>query len=100
MAHVALDQLISHLEMLFEREGVAAARARRLAELYAQASADGVYSHGVHFVPHVLRWLRERIVIDTGTDPKLIASFGAMERYDGQLGLGALNADFCIERAM
>jgi len=99
MARIPIEQLIACLARLFEQAGVAPPRAMRLAELYAQASADGVYSHGVHFVPHLLRWLRERTITETGRDPELVAAFGAIERYDGHLGLGALNAEFCMARA-
>src|SRR3954463_9350854 len=97
---VPAAQLVGFLADLFHRHGVNAARSKRLAELYTQASADGVYSHGVHFVPSILKHLRDKRIADTESDPKLISSFGALERYDGNLGLGALNAEFCIDRAM
>jgi 3-dehydro-L-gulonate 2-dehydrogenase len=100
MARIPLNQLVTHLAGLFERAGVPPARARRLAELYATASADGVFSHGVHFVPSVLRWLGDKTIAEVSRDPQLIDMFGAIERYDGHLGLGALNAEFCMNRAM
>src|SRR3954454_3444167 len=100
MARIPLHQLIAHLAGLFEREGVPSPRARRLTELYASASADGVFSHGVHFVPNLLRWLRDKTIADAVSDPRLIATFGGLARYDGNLGLGALNAEFCMTRAM
>lgn len=100
MPRVPKDQLISRLTQLLIAERVSAPRAHRLAELYTQASADGVYSHGVHMMPSLLRVLRAREIADTESDPKRIASFGAIERYDGNRGLGALNAEFCIDRAM
>ncbi|MGD1278427.1 MAG: Ldh family oxidoreductase [Tepidisphaeraceae bacterium] len=100
MPRIPEDRLVSHLTELLAREGVSPPRAHRLAELYTQASADGVYSHGVHFVPGLLRSLRAGQIPDTQSDPRLIASFGALQRYDGNAGLGALNAEFCIDRAM
>jgi 3-dehydro-L-gulonate 2-dehydrogenase len=100
MLRIPKDQLISRLTELFNAEGVPPARARRLAELYTQASADGVYSHGVHMAADLLRMLRAREIADTQNDPRLVSVFGAMERYDGHFGLGALNAEFCIDRAM
>src|SRR5205085_4493026 len=81
-------------------EAVPAARARRLAELYTRASADGVYSHGVHMAPILLRALREGRVGEKERDPALVTAFGALERYDGYNGLGPLNAEFCIDHAM
>jgi 3-dehydro-L-gulonate 2-dehydrogenase len=100
MPHIAKDKIIAHLTELFAAEGVPPARALRLAELYTQASADGVYSHGVHMVPEILRALRAGEIPDLGGNPKLIAAFGAIERYDGNCGLGAINAEFSIDRAM
>jgi 3-dehydro-L-gulonate 2-dehydrogenase len=100
MPRLSADKAISHLTQLFLAENVPALRARRLAELYTQASADGVYSHGVHMVPALLRVLRAKEILDLESDPTLIASFGSIERYDGNRGLGALNAEFCIDRAM
>ncbi|MCF3652455.1 3-dehydro-L-gulonate 2-dehydrogenase [Synoicihabitans lomoniglobus] len=85
---------------LFEREGVSASRARRVAELYAQASADGVHSHGANRVPHVLAWLRGGQISNHDRDPERVAAFGALERYDGHGSFGALNAEFCMDRAM
>jgi len=100
MPRIDRDQLILRLDALFLAEGVPPRRARRLAELYTQASADGVYSHGVHMVPGLLRLLRAKEIADTRSDPRLVARSGAIERYDGHCGLGVLNAEFCIDRAM
>jgi 3-dehydro-L-gulonate 2-dehydrogenase len=100
MPRIPADHLVPHLTALFVAEHVPEARARRLAELFTQASADGVYSHGVHMVPNLLRLLRSGQIADTQSDPRLIAEFGALRRYDGLDGLGPLNAEFCIDRAM
>src|SRR5690606_20404932 len=64
------------------------------------ASADGVYSHGLDFVPLMLGWIDEGAVAELERDPELVSAFGAFERYDGRMGLGPLNAEFCIDRAM
>jgi len=100
MPRISSDRLVSHLTSLFAAERVADIRARRLAELFTQASADGVWSHGVHRVPGLIKLLRQGEIADTQCDPRLIASFGALHRYDGLGGLGPLNAEFCIDRAM
>ncbi|MGA2233649.1 MAG: Ldh family oxidoreductase [Tepidisphaeraceae bacterium] len=100
MPLIPADQLISHLTALFAAEKVPQARARRLAELFTQASADGVWSHGVHRVPALLALLRGKANYNTQSEPRLIATFGALQRYDGLAGLGPLNAEFCIDRAM
>jgi 3-dehydro-L-gulonate 2-dehydrogenase len=100
MPRIPADQLISRLAGLFAAERVPEARARRLAELFTQASADGVWSHGVQRAPGLLNLLRSGMIPDLDSDPKLIAAFGSIQRYDGLFGLGPLNAEFCIDRAM
>jgi hypothetical protein len=100
MLRIRAKELTDHLTKLFLATDVPPPRAKRLAEIYVQASADGVYSHGVHMVPSLLRSIRAGEVPDLASDPKLIVAFSALERYEGNRGLGALNAEFCIDRAM
>jgi Malate/L-lactate dehydrogenases len=100
MPRVSRERLIEQFTTRFVREGVSEGRARRVAELYAQASADGVHSHGAVFVPVLLDWLRRGLIADTENPPERVGGFGAFERYDGRRGFGALNAEFCIDRAM
>jgi 3-dehydro-L-gulonate 2-dehydrogenase len=100
MARIPVDSLVARLAALFEGEGMPEARARRLAELFTQASADGVWSHGVHRVPNLLGHLRSGAIPASQSEPRLIAAFGAIRRYDGLGGIGPLNAEFCIDRAM
>src|SRR5690606_2020926 len=99
MPRISRERLVEQFTALFVREGVSEGRARRVAELYAQASADGVHSHGANFVPVLLQWVRERLIADTENPPERVAAFGAFERYDGRRGFGALNAEFCMDRA-
>ena len=100
MARISSQILIAHLSKLFATERIPKPRARRLAELFTQASADGVWSHGVHRVPSLLKLLRGGAIAQTNSDPRLIANFGALARFDGLGGFGPLNAEFCIDRAM
>jgi len=81
MPRIPADQLVSHLTALFAAESVPLARARRLAQLFTQASADGVWSHGVHRAPGLLRLLRARAIAETLSDPRLISAFGALHRF-------------------
>jgi len=100
MPRVPVERFVDLVTTLYAREGVEVTRARRVAEWYAQASADGVHSHGANRVLNVLTWLREGEIRNHDRDPELVAAFGALERYDGHRSFGALNADFCMDRAM
>src|SRR5262245_20616180 len=75
------------------------ARADLSARLFAEASRDGVASHGL------CRFLRFLRMIDNGSvdvhaDPVLVESFGALERWDGRRGPGNLNAWSSMTRAI
>ena len=100
MPRIPAERLIEQFTALFVREGVSTERARRVAELYVRASAEGVHSHGAVFVPVLLDWVRRKLIADTENPPERVGAFGAFERYDGRCGFGALNAEFCMDRAM
>jgi 3-dehydro-L-gulonate 2-dehydrogenase len=46
-----------------------------------------------------MRAIRKGLIEDLEHDPTLVAQHGAIARYDGHHGLGALHAVFCIDRA-
>lgn len=68
------------------------------AENFAQSSADGIYSHGVNRFPRLVSYL-EKGLIDANAEPECIARIGSMERWDGHLGLGNVNAHLAMEHA-
>jgi len=96
---VPYDDLVNVLARILLKLGFAEDRASRAAGLFANASRDGVYSHGVNRFPRFVRALRNGIV-DPQATPVLISQFGALERWDGCLGPGMLNAYQCMERAI
>src|SRR5437868_6347891 len=96
---VPYDDLVNVLARILLELGFAEDRASRAAGLFANASRDGVYSHGVNRFPRFVRELRNGIV-DPQATPVLISQFGALERWDGCLGPGMLNAYQCMERAI
>ncbi|MFA6690022.1 MAG: 3-dehydro-L-gulonate 2-dehydrogenase [Sphaerochaetaceae bacterium] len=65
----------------------------------ARNSLEGVYTHGINRFPRLIYNIKAGIV-KPGNTPKLMHSFQSMENYDGQLGLGIVNATFCMQRAM
>lgn len=78
----------------FERE-----KAELSAKLYADASRDGVYTHGLNRFPKFIASI-DKGCVDIGAEPELTQSFGFFERYDGKRGPGNLNAHACMERAV
>ena len=96
---VPYNDLIIDLAGILTKLGFSEDRADRAARLFADASRDGVYSHGVNRFPRFARALRNQIV-DPKARPVLVSQFGALERWDGRLGPGMLNAQQCMERAI
>src|SRR5882762_2775242 len=82
------------LKLDFEQQ-----RARLCARLFADASRDGVYSHGLNRFPQFLRMIRNGIIA-VDAEPELAARFGSLERWDGKGGPGNLNAYRCMDRAI
>lgn len=65
----------------------------------AQNSLEGTYTHGINRFARLIRNIDEGIV-RVDVKPVFVNGFGALENYDGQLGLGVVNAWFCMDRAI
>src|SRR5207302_2106434 len=96
---VPYEELIQTLNGILLKAGLDADRAHLSARLFADASRDGVYSHGVNRFPRFMRSLRNGIV-NPQAKPQLVSRFGSLERWDGNLGPGNLNAHQCMQRAI
>ena len=69
------------------------------AQILLENSLDGIYSHGVNRFPRILSYL-EKGYIHPNNRPTKIASYGAFEKWDGNLGMGNTNARICMDRAI
>jgi 3-dehydro-L-gulonate 2-dehydrogenase len=96
---VPYDELVQTLSRALMKFEFTSDRARLAAQLFANASRDGVYSHGVNRFPRFIRALRNGIV-NPKAEPERVSRFGALERWDGHLGPGMLNAHHCMQRAI
>ena len=79
--------------------GFARSRADLCARLFADASRDGVASHGLNRFPRFVAMVRHGVV-DVDASPVRVASSGALERWDGRRGPGNLNAHACMDVAI
>ena len=96
---VAYRELQDTLRRVLVDTGMARERAELSSRLFADASADGVPSHGLNrFRPFIAAV--ERGLVDVKATPECVASFGALERWDGRRGVGNLNAHSCMDRAI
>jgi 3-dehydro-L-gulonate 2-dehydrogenase len=96
---VPYPELLNTLVRALLRAGFESVRAARCAQLFAESSRDGVYSHGLNRFPLFLSMTRSGI-IDIRAEPALLTSLGALERWDGKVGPGNLNAYHCMGRAL
>lgn len=99
MLRVSYQDLSDALVGVLLKLGFEPKRARRCAQLFTETDRDGVYSHGLNRFPRFLAMIQSGL-IDIHAEPELLASFGAMERWDGNIGPGNLNAWLCMERAI
>jgi 3-dehydro-L-gulonate 2-dehydrogenase len=74
-------------------------RARLCARLIADASRDGVASHGLNLFPRLMTMIRSGVV-DVHARPVRVSAYGAVERWDGRRGVGALNAYESMDAAI
>jgi len=74
-------------------------RAQLCAQLFADTSRDGVYSHGLDRFPRFVRAIRKGIV-DIHATPQLMSDHGSLERWNGNRGPGNLNAWQSMARAI
>jgi Malate/L-lactate dehydrogenases len=79
--------------------GLSDEKAEICATIHTQSSRDGVESHGLNRVPRFAEYVRKGWV-DIEADPELIRKKGAVENYDGHLGIGITNAIYCADRAV
>ena len=96
---VSYDELQSTLAAILRELGFSGDRAQLSARLFADASRDGVASHGLNRFPRFVRGIRSGLV-DPRATPTLVSRFGALERWDGQRGAGNLNAYAAMQRAI
>lgn len=75
------------------------AKADTCARVFAENSRDGVYTHGLNRFPSFVELVKDGIVKPHAI-PTLIDEMGAIERWDGNLGPGMLNAGLCMDRAI
>jgi 3-dehydro-L-gulonate 2-dehydrogenase len=74
-------------------------KAETCAHIFAENSRDGVYTHGLNRFPSFVQYVQEGLIVPDAL-PTLVDSMGALERWDGNLGPGILNAEFCMHRAI
>ena len=74
-------------------------KAALCADIFAENSSDGVYTHGLNRFPVFVQFVKEGLV-KPDAEPVKENAFGALEQWNGNLGPGMFNARFCMGRAI
>ena len=99
MVRVPFQTLYDEFYRVLTVVGFDGEQAKLCAKLFAENQRDGVYSHGLNRFPGFVAGLQSK-QINFRAKPEKIESFGALERWDGKMGVGLVNAHFCMQRAM
>ncbi|MFK8058616.1 MAG: 3-dehydro-L-gulonate 2-dehydrogenase [Polaribacter sp.] len=84
---------------LFIKHKFSQEKAKLLANVFTESTLDGVSSHGINRVPLFIEYIKKGI-IKIDAEAEKVASFGNIERWDGNLGSGIVNATKCTNRAI
>ena len=96
---VPFDTMVGEFSRVLRKLAFSPDRADVCARLFAEASRDGVYSHGLNRFAGFVSYIRDGHV-DVSAEPQQVSAFGPLERWDGRRGPGNLNAHFCMGRAI
>ena len=99
MVSIKYDFLVETLKKGIVKAGLDKERAEKLAHVFAGNSLEGVYSHGVN------RYMRfiyevENGITDINAETEIVSSFGGIEVRDAHFGIGPLNAESAMARAV
>ena len=99
MNRIPFEEVHRTLAAVLRSLGFSDERASHCAGMFAEATCDGVYSHGVARFPRFVAMVRNGSV-DPNAQAECAARCGALERWDGRRGPGNLNARAAMGRAM
>lgn len=96
---IPYETMVAEFIRVLLKKGFTPERADLCARLFAGASLDGVYTHGLNRFPRFISNI-DAGYVKVDAEPVLAESVGSLERWDGMLGPGNLNAHFCMNRAI
>jgi 3-dehydro-L-gulonate 2-dehydrogenase len=99
MLRVPYTSLLTALEHAMHHLGLHGERATLCARLFAETTCDGVYTHGLDRFPRFTEMVANGC-IDVNAEPTRIAGAAGLERWNGNLGPGNLNAHAAMNRAI
>lgn len=99
MPRIFFEDLKAQFKRVLVQRGCDEVTADLSAQLMTETSCDGVYSHGVNRFARVVEYINKGY-IDLKTKPTKVDGIGGFERWNGNLGLGNVNAKYAMDRAI
>ena len=99
MTRIPYEEMKAEFVRVLGKYGITGERAELSATLYADASRDGIYTHGLNRFPKFIKSI-ENGSVDVTAEAERVESLGMLERWDGRRGPGNLNAHKCMKRAI
>lgn len=96
---VPYNEVESTIKQALLNIGLSEEKASKCAEIHTESSLEGVESHGLNRIPRFAEYVLKGWVDKDGEIEK-VGGKGAVENYDGHLGIGVLNASYCMDRAI
>jgi 3-dehydro-L-gulonate 2-dehydrogenase len=96
---IQFDDMRQVLLDLFLKYDFSREKAGLLAGTYAESTLDGINSHGINRVPLFIEYI-ENGSVKIDEEAERVSSFGSIERWDGNLGPGIVNATKCTKRTI
>ena len=96
---ISPEKMQEVLYTLFVKYKFSDKKAKLIADVFTESTLDGVSSHGINRVPLFIDYIKKGI-IKIDAEAEKVTSFGNIERWDGKLGAGILNATKCTNRAI
>ncbi|PRY10977.1 3-dehydro-L-gulonate 2-dehydrogenase [Pontibacter ummariensis] len=96
---VSFEELKAQFKRVLLKQGFTEERAALCAQVFAENSRDGVYSHGLNRFPVFVQMVQEGL-IDADAEPEKVGQNGVLERWDGHLAPGMYTATKAMQRAI
>lgn len=96
---IQFDEMQEILYRLFLKYSFNKDKAKLLAKTYSETTLDGVNSHGINRIAPFIEYV-EKGIVKVDAEAEKVASFGSIERWDGNSGPGIINAIKCTDRAV
>ena len=96
---VMFEDMVRQFEKVLLSRGMDSPSAKLSATMIAETSLEGVYTHGANRFYSYVKNIDDKVV-DVHARATPVGRFGSLERWDGKMGPGNLNARVCMKRAI